>query len=1334
MNSKRMTAAFVACLMLMVALPANLLLTDFAFGSSGGSSSSTESAADTASGFTYDPTDVFTVGYLKYVTTGEPSGGNNGTASVVGFVPGTTSLEIPFSVTRNSKTYDVNHIAKGAFISFSYTGAYTGFNGEITLNVMKTSGSMYKDNMGAGYMVLGNIVRMSTLPSSPDVLLIPTALKYWTSSTVLGGTKNLTATPLSGTVYSNAEELFVTGPSLGNAQLLGSRFVSAYVNTSGTTAPLFLNCTGLLQAYINAPALNGTFYGCSQLETLVIGSSVSTMNTYTAGSTVRTMFEGCDALKNISVVSDNVKFASEGGLLLNKAKTDIVLVPKGSTAISVPTTVTSAIPAGSFSNMANLETISLGPMTSIRAGEFSGNLNMASITIPASVTSIDFSAFEGCVSLASISVDGSNANYKSIDNAIYSKNGSALYLYARAAESANILASVTSIGEYAFNNMNYLDRVQIPAGVTSVNVNAFTGSYSLTSITVASGNSVFKASYGILLKDSGTRMYIIPAGLSEVIIPSSVTAITDGQFAGSSIPNLYFYGNSLNIGANAFGGNSTLSEVVIESSGTITIGQNAFSGCNGLRTVSISASSIVLGNQSFDYAKTLIFDGAVTTSSNSLSGSFGSVVFNSTLSGGNPFGSGTSIGKLGYAGNPAATISGAGGSILSISSGKAAAVFSSVQYRNTAGISGVYSISGGNVYTTNVVVNLNPVFFTTDENDMTVNVYTSGNRLDFTISSVRGLTQYDMKVTANGTVLSGPNYFVNVTEDMYIMAKQIDEGSKIKVTFESNGGTKFDGIVMIAGTTILAENLPTPWLSMSNFAGWYTDMSLSTRYVLGTPVGSDVTLYAKWTSRSTPQLAFSGEGVTATVNGNSVSSGIELTMGSTVVLSYVPSFGYVADGWYINGILVAGGNTMTISNVQTDVYAYPNARYSSSSNQLTNVVEIGSLVPGSDTELLWKFTPEGISMGMSVWSMPSVPLIVDDYMYSYTSDNLYKVDVRTGEVVNRVTIPSLSAFYRYLGYGGGYIIEYNGDKVYDLDLNCLFDLGKDLSSSFYHDGYFYGLSDGKIWKFSIGGSGVTYASNGAWANGVASDWFQLLGVTSSPVFENGYVYFIEVPVVGSTYLNSRIIAAVNTETGAKTSVELTGISGRNLDDGWLTYYGGHLFLTSYLNGTNGMVTAVAVNGGVFDENSVKNIDLGFGGGAVSAFVVHNGRGYVNVSDAQMMTGRFMVFNLTVMLNGTSSTGKLYEETSVGSHGSIVVNTAYATQANGNTVYVYMIPYASSQQGVYVFTDYEGKTTAGQFYKTPYMPVGYGSQGVRLTSEGNIVWYSDSGSIYCLGMA
>ena len=236
----------------------------------------------------------------------------------------------------------------------------------------------------------------------------------------------------------------------------------------------------------------------------------------------------------------------------------------GLTSVTIPNSVTS-IGHQAFDGCSGLTSISIpGSVTSIGHSAFAYCSGLTSITIPSNLTSIDGNAFFGCSGLTSIKVASGNTFYDSrgncnaiietamntliagcqntiIPNSVTSIGYSA-FSHCSSLASITIPSSVTNIGNYAFAGCSGLTSVTIPNSVTSIGEGAFEGCSGLTSITIP--NSVTSIS---------NRAFILCSGLTSITIPNSVTSIGGEAFAAcSGLTSITIPNSVTTIDSNAF--------------------------------------------------------------------------------------------------------------------------------------------------------------------------------------------------------------------------------------------------------------------------------------------------------------------------------------------------------------------------------------------------------------------------------------------------------------------------------------------------------------------------------------------------------------------------------------------------------------------------------------------------------------------------------------------------------------------------------------------------------------------------------------------------------------
>lgn len=486
---------------------------------------------------------------------------------------------------------------------------------------------------------------------------------------------------------------------------------------------------------------------------------------------------------------------------------------------------------------------------------------------------------------------------------------------------------------------------------------------------------------------------------------------------------------------------------------------------------------------------------------------------------------------------------------------------------------------------------------------------------------------------------------------------------------------------------------------------------------------------------------------------------------SPLNLKFIPNHGYEFVQWCVVGECeyTSEGNILQITNVVNTVTISVETRNLSTSQGLTQIIDVDSLLGPTDVLVNnWSFASANlVRVGSSWQGMPSVPLIVGDTVYVRAGGILYALDISNGTIKNYVSSVGAVDFYHYLSYGNGVIFDTIAHCAYDLDLNYLYDLPGNLEYATYQDNYFYGFI-----KTGTTGSGYALYSifktssdcNKDLSNGVKvnlsqnSEQFQVFaqyGQFSSFTQEKGWMFFLQADLrTGTT--GYRALTAYNPSTEKSVTVELDGFTGMPWDDGWLTFYNDYFYLTAYTAGlfdgvikgledkrTSLMWVKFDFDKGVFETPHFQNIQNELGGefrGIASGLVIKDGRGYLNVRASADDTlgstndvGTCMI-SFDILDDGTPVPRE--HAKSYMTHGGIVLNIAHESEG---VRHIYLIPYDSGAQGIYIFTDelIDGKWVLNSKY-TKLSPTQreWCSQGIRAGPNGEIIYYVDRGYIDC----
>ena len=323
----------------------------------------------------------------------------------------------------------------------------------------------------------------------------------------------------------------------------------------------FNGCTGLVDLTFTTKILtigSNAFDGCTGLTSVAIPPQMTSIG----GSA----FRGCT---NLTSVYYNATTCTMGSYIFQNCTSDCTLTIGDDV---------SGVPACAFYDFPGLKTVNFGSHANFEIGgsAFHACTGLTSIIIPDNVTTIDRFAFDGCTSLAEVTIGAGVVSIGDTWGQTFNNCNNITTIYYNATNCPDL----NDIQNSLWLGCNHNCTVYIGDNVTRLPMNIFKGLTNLNTIVFGSNPS---------LMEIGDWAFE-NTGLTSVTIPNSVTTIGGSAFSGCTALASLDLGSVQTIETHAFYNCTSLTSLTIPA--TVTLieaasweGNGAFRDCSGLTEI-----------------------------------------------------------------------------------------------------------------------------------------------------------------------------------------------------------------------------------------------------------------------------------------------------------------------------------------------------------------------------------------------------------------------------------------------------------------------------------------------------------------------------------------------------------------------------------------------------------------------------------------------------------------------------------------------------------------------------------------------------------------------------
>ena len=408
-----------------------------------------------------------------------------------------------------------------------------------------------------------------------------------------------TVTSIGKSAFSNCQKLeSITIPesvtSIGESCFSGCKSLKEIILPSGVSVVndnVFQGCKSLESVTLPASLTSigsNAFYNCESLTEIDVPSNVTNIGNYA--------FSSCSSLKNFSIPTSVTKIGNSA-FYGCKSLTDIV----------IPSSVTS-LGSSVFSGCSNLENISiLATITSIPSQSFSSCSKLRNFNMPETVKTIGSYAFYNC-NLSDIIIP---ASVTSIESSAFSGNVKLYDVYNLS--SLTITKGATDNGYVGYYAMAIHSSLDEPSAVTEKGDFLFATINERPTLVGYKGNSsdiVLPDNYNGAHYDIGANAFY-NTSVTGLTMSLAVDSICNNAFNGSKLQKVdvkdlawwcsavdRFASNPLSVAKRLYLNGEEVIDLVIPSTVSY-IGNSAFTYCQSIKSVTIPSSVKKIGKNAF---------------------------------------------------------------------------------------------------------------------------------------------------------------------------------------------------------------------------------------------------------------------------------------------------------------------------------------------------------------------------------------------------------------------------------------------------------------------------------------------------------------------------------------------------------------------------------------------------------------------------------------------------------------------------------------------------------------------------------------------------------------